>query len=117
MPDEDLQSYAYHVVRYQPNLIRDEWVNIGVLLLDPSSGRVRQRWLEESADFARLRRLHPAADEELLLRLPAELDRQFAGAGRDGGSLLEKFDQTLSNAVRLSPRKGLLAGDLDAELE
>jgi len=61
MPDEALQSYAYHVVRYQPNLIRDEWVNIGVLLLDPSSGRVRQRWLEEPADLARLRRLHPAA--------------------------------------------------------
>ena len=78
MPDEMLQPCAYHVVRYQPNLIRDEWVNIGVLLLDPASGRVRQRWLEEAADFARLRRLHPAADEELLMRLPAEFERQFA---------------------------------------
>src|SRR5579872_4840504 len=73
----------YHVVRYQPNLIRDEWVNIGVLLLLPgdgaSSGRVRQRWLEEPSDLARLRRLHPAVDEDLLLRLPAEFERQFAG--------------------------------------
>lgn len=47
MPDETLQPCAYHVVRYQPNLIRDEWVNIGVLLLIPGSelytGRVRQR--------------------------------------------------------------------------
>src|ERR1700730_6458149 len=117
MPEETLQPCAYHVVRYQPNLIRDEWVNIGVLLLDPSSGRLRQRWLEESADFARLRRLHPAADEELLLRLPAEFDRQFAGAGNDAATLLEKFDQTLSNAVQLSPRKGLLASDRDGELD
>jgi len=117
MPDEALQPCAYHVVRYQPNLIRDEWVNIGVLLLDPSSGRVRQRWLEEAADFARLRRLHPAADEELLLRLPAEFDRALAGPGIDAAAVLEKFDQTLSNAVQLSPRKGLLAGDLDAEIE
>src|SRR5277367_6853206 len=108
MPDETLQPCAYHVVRYQPNLIRDEWVNIGVLLLDPSSGRVRQRWLEEPTDFVRLRRLHPAADEELLLRLPAEFDRQFTGAGSGGLTLLEKFDQTLSNALQLSPRKGLL---------
>src|SRR5579863_8439045 len=105
MPDETLQPCAYHVVRYLPNLLRDEWVNIGVLLLDPSSGRVRQRWLEEPADLARLRRLHPAADEELLLRLPAEFDRQFAGAGSDGVALLEKFDQTLSSALQLSPRK------------
>jgi hypothetical protein len=105
------------VVRYQPNLIRDEWINIGVLLLDPSSGRVRQRWLEEPADLARLRRLHPAADEELLLRLPAEFDREFAGRQMDAEAILEKFDRTLSNAVQLSPRKGLLASDPDAELD
>jgi hypothetical protein len=117
MPEELLQPCAYHVVRYQPNLIRDEWVNIGVLLLDPSSGRVRQRWLDEPADFARLRRLHPAADEELLLHLPAEFDRQFAGRTLDSEAILEKFDQTLSNAVQLSPRKGLLARDPDAELD
>src|ERR1039458_9813306 len=107
MPEELLQSCAYHVVRYQPNLIRDEWVNIGVLLLDPSSGRVRQRWLDEPADFARLRRLYPAADEGLLLHPPAEFDRQFAGRELDSEAIREKFDQTLSNAVQLSPRKGL----------
>jgi hypothetical protein len=117
MPEETLQPCAYHVVRYQPNLIRDEWINIGVLLLDPSSGRVRQRWLEDAADFARLRRMHPSADEDLLLRLPAEFDRQFAGREMDAAAILEKFDQTLSNAVQLSPRKGLLARDPDAELE
>jgi hypothetical protein len=117
MPEEALQPCAYHVVRYQPNLIRDEWINIGVLLLDPSSGRVRQRWLEDGADLARLRRLHPAADEDLLLRLPAEFDRQFAGRELDAQAILEKFDETLSNAVQLSPRKGLLARDPGAELE
>jgi hypothetical protein len=117
MPDDALQTCAYHIVRYQPNLVRDEWINIGVLLLDPSTGRIRQRWLEEPADFSRLRRLHPAADEDLLVRLPGEFDRLFAGAEADAGALLEKFDQTLSNAVQLSPRKGLLAADPGAELE
>jgi hypothetical protein len=121
MPDETLQPCAYHVVRYQPNLIRDEWVNIGVLLFipegGPAAGRVRQRWLEEPADLARLRRLHPAADEELLLRLPAEFDRQFAGRELEAAAILEKFDDTLSNAVQLAPRKGLLARDPDAELD
>jgi len=117
MPDETLQPCAYHVVRYQPNLIRDEWVNIGVLLLDPATGRVRQRWLEEPADLVRLRRLHPAADEDLLLRLPAEFDRQFAGREMEAGAILEKFDETLSNALQLSPRKGLLTRDADAELD
>src|SRR6266478_2160522 len=137
MPEETLQPCAYHVLRYQPNLIRDEWVNIGILLLipgdrsgdrpgdrpgdgpaeGPSTGRVRQRWLEEPADLSRLRRLHPAADEELLLRLPAEFDRQFAGREMEAEAILEKFDETLSNAVQLAPRKGLLSRDPEAELD
>jgi len=137
MPEQMLQPCAYHVVRYQPNLIRDEWVNIGVLLFLPAevpgagpdggsadgsaswpaAGRVRQRWLDEPADLLRLRRLHPAADEELLLRLPAEFERQFAGREMEAGAILEKFDDTLSNAVQLAPRKGLLSRDPDAELD
>ncbi len=117
MPEENLLPCAYHVVRYQPNLIRDEWVNIGVLLFDPGSGRVRQRWLDDPADLARLRRLHPAADEELLLRLPAEFDRQFAGRTLDAETILAKFDETLSNALQLSPRKGVLSRDPDSELD
>ena len=118
-PDEKL--CGYHVVRYQPNLIRDEWVNIGVLLLipgeAPAAGRVRQRWLEEPSDLARLRRLHPAVDEDLLLGLPAELERQFAGREMPAEALLEKFDETLSNAVQLAPRKGIFSRDPDAELD
>ena len=117
MPEDNLLPCAYHVVRYQPNLIRDEWVNIGVLLFDPASGRVRQRWLDEPADLARLRRLHPAADEELLLRLPTEFDRQFAGRSMDAETILAKFDETLSNALQLSPQKGLLSRDPDSELD
>jgi hypothetical protein len=124
MPDETMQSCAYHVVRYQPNLIRDEWVNIGVLLLVPrqepgpgSAGQVRQRWLEEPADLARLRRLHPAVDEDLLLRLPAAFDREFAGREMEAEAILGKFDGTLSNAVQLAPRKGLLSRDPDAEID
>ena len=150
MPDDPLQTCAYHVVRYQPNLIRDEWVNIGVLLFipdggpdggpedgpdaspggepgsgpgkdflpeKPGAGRVRQRWLEEPADLLRLRRLHPAVDEDLLLRLPAEFERQFAGREMEAEAILGRFEETLSNAVQLAPRKGLLSRDPDAELD
>jgi len=117
MPEESLQTYTYQVIRYQPNLIRDEWVNVGVVVFDPASGRVRQRRLEEDADFTRLRRLHPGADEDILRGLLADFDKQWAGAGSDGIAVLEKLDQTLSNALQLSPRKGLLANDPDAELE
>jgi Protein of unknown function (DUF3037) len=125
MPEENLVPCAYHVVRYQPNLIRDEWVNIGVLLFIPvagpmarlAAGRVRQRWLEEPADLARLRRLHPGVDEDLLLRLPAEIERQFAGREMDAQAILDQFDETLNLTVQLAPRKGLLSRDPEAELD
>ena len=122
--ESDLRSCAYHVVRYLPNLVRDEWVNIGILLFDPASGRILRRMIEEPGEFARVRRLHPGADEELLRRLPEEFDGQFA-AGADPGMAgkglaamnLGRLEQTLSNAVQLSAQKGLLAADLDAELD
>ena len=41
------RACAYHVVRYLPNLVRDEWVNIGILLFDPAKGRILRRMMEE----------------------------------------------------------------------
>jgi hypothetical protein len=112
-----LRPCAYHVVRYTPNLVRDEWVNIGILLFDPASGRLLQRLLEEPAEFARVRRLHPAADEELLRRLSDDFASQSAAAGGNTQGYIARLEQTLSNTVQLSPQKGLLAEDLEAELD
>ena len=112
-----LRPCAYHVVRYTPNLVRDEWVNIGILLFDPASGRLLQRLLEEPAEFARVRRLHPAADEELLRRLSDEFAAQSPSANGQALSYIARLERTLSNTVQLSPQKGLLAEDLEAELD
>src|ERR1700691_6203372 len=78
---QGLRPCAYHVVRYTPNLVRDEWINIGVLLFDPATGRVLRRLIDEPAELARVRRMHPGADEALLRRLPQEFEAQFAGNG------------------------------------
>jgi Protein of unknown function (DUF3037) len=117
MPDAILKPCAYHVIRYMPNLVRDEWVNIGILLFDPASGRVLRRLVEEPAEMARVRRLHPAADETLLRGLPEEFDAQIGAPGQTPVEQLARLEQTLSNAVQLSPRKGLLAEDFEAELD
>jgi hypothetical protein len=125
------RNYAYQVLRYSPNLVRDEWVNIGVLLFDPISGERRLRLIEEPEEYARVKRLHRDLDEAVLRDLRAGLEQRFAavGAGNghgagNGGSrgtalteLLKKWDQLLSNAVQLAPPRGVLAEDLDAELE
>jgi len=116
-------SCSYHILRYTPSLVRDEWVNIGVLVFDSRSGKRRLRLIEEQEEYTRVRRLHPEADEFLLRRLRDELEDRFEsvvgsnGHGRELQELIAKWDNTLSNAVQLAPPKGILSGDLDAELE
>ncbi len=117
MPEPKRSPCGYHVVRYTPNIVRDEWVNIGVVLFDTESGRVLRRMMGEQAEFARVRRLHPQADESLLRRLSEELEVQLAGGNGDGLKQIERLTETLANTLQLSPRHGLLAEDLDAELD
>ena len=116
-PDE--KACAYRILRYTPNLVRDEWVNIGVLLFDPQTGERRLRLIEEQEEYNRVRRLHPQADEFLLRALRDDLEDRFQSAGGNGDwmQLLAKWDDTLSNALQLAPQKGVFASDLDAELE
>jgi hypothetical protein len=131
---ESIQSErtcAYRILRYTPNLVRDEWVNIGVLVYDPRSGERRLRLIEEQEEYNRVRRLHPDADESLLRALRDNLEDRFDSArssnghGTNGGGsggraleeLLGRWDDTLSNALQLAPQKGVISSDLDAELE
>jgi len=132
----------YRIVRYAPNLVRDEWLNIGVLLFDPATRERRLRLLSETEEFVRVRRLHPEADEALLRRLQADMESRFeeyarrtpleiaagertaSGPGAAGDTagdwqeLLIKWDEVLSTTVQLSAPKGSVeVSDLDAELE
>jgi Protein of unknown function (DUF3037) len=117
------QAFVYRVIRYTPNLVRDEWVNIGVLLVDPRSGERRLRLIEGQDEYNRVRRLHPQADEALLRALQEDLEGRFETNDKDGGTrihwqeLLAKWDNTLSNALQLAPPKGVFAENLDEELE
>jgi hypothetical protein len=82
------RACAYRILRYTPYLVRDEWVNIGVLLFDPMSGERRLRMIEEEEEYRRVRRLHPGADELLLRALRGDLENRFqsASALANGGT-------------------------------
>ena len=117
MPNETFHTLSYRILRYTPNLVRDEWVNVGVLLEDPVRRRVRARLIEEPAELARVRRIHPSADEDLLRTLPRDFESQIAAAGGEPGAYVAKLDETLSNVLQLSPQKAVLAEDFEAELD
>jgi len=127
----DDSQFVYHVLRYTSDLIRDEWVNIGVILFDPLTGALRLRLVEEHDEYARIRRLHPAAHEDTLRGFRDHLEDRFAtflqnrraeqggtlDVGRELQALVENWNSTLSNGLQLAPQKGVYAEDLDIELE
>ncbi|MFZ0980340.1 MAG: DUF3037 domain-containing protein [Candidatus Acidiferrales bacterium] len=117
MPEENRNTLRYRVLRYTPNLVRDEWVNVGVLLEEVDGAAVRRaaRFIEEDAEIARVRRLHPGADESILRALAADFDARLRSPA--AATDLEKLDQALSNVIQFSPARALLAEDFDAELE
>ncbi len=116
MPETDLSAYSYWVVRYTPNLVRDEWLNVGVMLFDPGRPRFEARFIEENGEFGRVRKLHPNADETVLRALESHF-QAVVGNAEDPAAYLAKLGNTLSNVVQLSPEHGLLAQDFDAELD
>jgi Protein of unknown function (DUF3037) len=122
------RNYDCRILRYSPNLVRDEWVNIGVLLVDPRTGERRLRLIEDAEEYARVRRLHRNLDEPALRQLRDGLEERFATAlangaatsGRNGvimEELLHKWDEVLSTTLQLAPPKVVVATDLDAEVE
>jgi DUF3037 family protein len=127
----DDSKFVYHVLRYTSDLVRDEWVNIGVILFDPLTGALRLRLVEEQNEYARIRRLQPAADEDVLRGFRDHLEDRFAtflrnrqteqggtlAAGQELQKLMENWNETLSNGLQLAPQKGVYAENLDAELE
>ncbi|MBZ5696130.1 MAG: DUF3037 domain-containing protein [Acidobacteriia bacterium] len=117
MPEERPSTLRYRILRYTPNLIRDEWVNVGLLLEEVDGPRRAMRMIEEASEIARVRRLHPTADENLLRALPAEFDARLRAPEAEVRTYLEKIGQTLSNVLQFSPQKGLLAEDFDTELD
>jgi hypothetical protein len=120
------QALAYHILRYAPDLVRDEWVNIGVLVFNPETGERRLRLIEDQEEYNRVRRLHPWADEALLRALRDHLENRLDSGIRGNGSngpeipwqgVLSKWEETLSNGLQIAPQKGVLADDLDVEVE
>ena len=124
MPEDARVNCRYRILRYVPNLVRDEWVNVGVLLEELpgdaarlSSPRREVRLIDEDAEIVRLRRLHPGVDENLIRSLPGEFEARLQGPPGEVSMYLDKLDQTLSNTLQFGPYKGVLADDFDSEVE
>jgi hypothetical protein len=108
----DLKQCEFTLIRYSPDAVREEFVNIGVLLWDAGGAHVRF-----TRDWRRVRCLDPAADIEMLQALEADLREQLTRGVLDRATLLDKLQDYCSNSLQLTAPKGCLAQDPQRELE
>jgi hypothetical protein len=108
----ELKQLEFMLVRYVPDAIKDEFVNIGVVLLDNGNAEVRF-----TRDWRRVRCLDPAADIEMLEALEADLRQQLTRGVVDRQTLLTKLQDYLSNGLQFTAPKGCLTQDPAQELQ
>ena len=107
----DKKQLQFFLVRYTPDVVKDECVNIGVAVLD-DSGFADVRL---TPDWRRVKCLDPAADLEVLEALEKDLRSMLRDPDRD--RLLAKIQGSFSNAIQLTPAKAVLAEDPAVEIE
>jgi hypothetical protein len=106
------KQFEFFLLRYGPDAVKDEFVNIGVVLLGDGTADLRF-----THDFSRVKCLDPAADIELLASIEAELRQQLQAGGDSRALILKKLDDSFSNTIQLSGTKAVLAEDAQTELD
>ncbi len=110
----------FFLIRYVPDAVRNEFVNIGVLLREAAgSGVEAAPVLRMTRDWGRVRCVDPEADTAMLEALEGELRARLGGASLDGDArlILEVVEDSFSNLLQLTEAKGCLAESLPAEIE
>jgi hypothetical protein len=115
----------FFLIRYVPDVVKGEFVNIGVLLreaggfapgVDTPGGAV----VRFTRDWSRVRCLDADADIGLLEGLEGEIGARLRMAGTDAPGIkpvMEILEDTLANSVQMTEVKACLAESLPAELE
>jgi hypothetical protein len=115
----------FFLIRYVPDVVKGEFVNIGVLLreaggvvpgVDTPGGAV----VRFTRDWSRVRCLDADADIGLLEGLEGEIGARLRMAGTAAPGIkpvMEILEDTLANSVQMTEVKACLAENLTAELE
>jgi len=120
----ELRQCEFFVLRYVPDAVKQEFVNLGVVLLETGeTGFTGVRFLR---DWRRVRGLDPEADVALLESYERELQALLASRAAEVINyrgpmsrrewLLDLMQQSFSGAVELTPMQAVLTESPQAEL-
>ena len=98
-----MQQCKLFLLRYVPDAVRNEFVNVGLILLPPDSSPE----LRLVKDWSRVSALDPRADLEMLQAFGDELRLRF-DKKEDRELTLQKMQDWLSNTLQISESKACL---------
>ncbi len=109
----------FFLIRYVADAVRNEFVNIGVLLRDAGGPEPGQGpMLRFTRDWARVRCVDPDADTAMLEALEGELRGRLGEVSQAGVKpVLELIEDSFSNTLQITGSKACLAESMIAEIE
>lgn len=119
--DNQRRACEFHLLRYVPDPVRNEFVHIGVILREQGgapehAGQTRPAAdVRFTRDWRRVRCLDPGADTGLLEAMESELRKRFIES--PDGNLMRLLSESLSLNVQMTEGKAYLAESLPAGME
>lgn len=110
------RQLEFFLLRYVPDGIKGEFVNIGVVMFEPGTDGAGFADVRFTRDWRRVRCLDPDADIAMLQALEREIRLQFGNA-QDREKVMLKLQDSFSNVVQLSSGQGCLAEEPAKEIE
>jgi hypothetical protein len=95
----------FFVLRYAPDAIKNEFINVGLVLLPPA-GSAQVRF---TRDWSRVLCLDPEADVEVLQALESDLRNELREMNGDRDLILRRIQDSFSNAIQPSEFQACLA--------
>jgi Protein of unknown function (DUF3037) len=121
----ELRQCEFFLVRYVPDPVKNEFVNIGVVLRDlggvvsPGEGRPDTAVVRFTRDWGRVRCVDPEADVSLFEALESDIRRRLgeSSARPDVQPVMSMIEDSFSNALQMTSPKACLAESMAAEVE
>lgn len=113
MADSVKHALEFLLLRYVPDAVKNEFVNIGVILVEQDAGYADVRF---TRDWRRVLCLDPGADLEWLQAMERDVRMRLQQSG-SREDVLYRLQDLCSSAVQITPSQGCLALDPAQELE
>jgi len=110
----DLKQCEFFLLRYVPDAVKDEFVNIGVVLIEPGANGAGYAEVRFTRDWQRVKCLDSSADLEMLAGLEDDLRARLKESSR--ADFISNINESFSNVLQLSPSKACLTESPAEEL-